>query len=91
MISRSVPLSVNPEPFYGVSPIRLRRRPSTMVGVKVTKQRTEVDFAECMRDREIAAWVIQRNEAKARIKWMFNTEKAHVKFSRAYLDPAKEP
>ena len=39
---------------------------------------------------EIAAWVKQRNKAKARIKWMFNTEKARTKLARAYPDPDKE-
>ena len=39
---------------------------------------------------EIAAWVKQRNKAKARIKWMFNTEKARTKLARAYPDPAKK-
>ena len=39
---------------------------------------------------EIAAWVKQRNKAKARIKWMVNTEKARTKLARAYPDPAKE-
>jgi hypothetical protein len=39
---------------------------------------------------EIAAWVKQRNKAKARIKWMFNTEKARSKLARAYPQPAKE-
>ena len=39
---------------------------------------------------EIAAWVKQRNKAKARIKWMFNTEKARTNLARAYPDPAKE-
>jgi hypothetical protein len=38
---------------------------------------------------EIATWVKQRNEAKARIKWMFNTEKAREKLAHAYPDPAK--
>ncbi len=33
---------------------------------------------------EIAAWERQRNAAKARIKWMFTTEKARVKMGRAY-------
>ena len=48
------------------------------------------------RDRlvsEIAAWERQRNAARARIKWMFTTEKARVKMGRAYpdpVDPAKE-
>ena len=35
---------------------------------------------------EIAAWVEQRN-AKARIKWMFNTEKACKKLAHAYSGP----
>lgn len=39
---------------------------------------------------ETAAWVVQRNHAKARIKWMFDTEKARKKLGRAYPDPAKE-
>ena len=39
---------------------------------------------------EIAAWVKQRNKAKARIKWMFNTETARKKLAHAYPDPAKE-
>ena len=37
---------------------------------------------------EIAAWVKRRNEARARIKWMFNTDKARQKLVRAYPDPA---
>src|SRR3989441_2304495 len=36
---------------------------------------------------EIAAWERQRNAAKARIKWMFTTEKARVKMGRAYPEP----
>ena len=39
---------------------------------------------------EIAAWVKQRNKDKARINWMFNTEKARKKLARAYPNPAKE-
>jgi hypothetical protein len=33
---------------------------------------------------ETAAWEQQRNAAKARIKWMFTTEKARTKMGRAY-------
>jgi hypothetical protein len=33
---------------------------------------------------EIAAWERQRNAAKARIKWMFTTDKARAKMGRAY-------
>jgi transposase len=33
---------------------------------------------------EIAAWERQRNAARARIKWMFTTEKARAKMRRAY-------
>lgn len=39
------------------------------------------------RDRlvsEIAAWERQRNAARARIKWMFTTDKARAKMGRAY-------
>ncbi len=37
---------------------------------------------------EIAAWERQRNASKARIKWMFTTEKARAKMGRAYPEPA---
>jgi transposase len=33
---------------------------------------------------EIAAWESQRNTSRARIKWMFTTEKARAKMGRAY-------
>ena len=33
---------------------------------------------------EIAAWERQRNASRARIKWMFTTEKARTKMGRAY-------
>jgi len=39
---------------------------------------------------EIAAWERQRNNAGARINWMFSTAKARQKLARAYPDPAKE-
>ena len=35
-------------------------------------------------EAEIAAWERQRNDSAARIKWMFTTEKARHKLSRAY-------
>ena len=37
---------------------------------------------------EIAAWEGQRNASKARIKWMFTTNKARAKMGRAYPEPA---
>jgi transposase len=37
---------------------------------------------------EIAAWERQRNASRARIKWMFTTEKARAKMGRAYPQPA---
>ena len=42
---------------------------------------------------EIAAWERQRNASRARIKWMFTTEKARAKMGRAYPEPAsaREP
>ena len=40
--------------------------------------------------REIAAWERQRNAARARINWMFTTDKARTKMGRAYPCPAKE-
>jgi hypothetical protein len=33
---------------------------------------------------EVAAWERQRNASRARIKWMFTTEKARTKMGRAY-------
>ena len=36
---------------------------------------------------EIAAWERQRNASRARIKWMFTTEKARAKMGRAYPPP----
>jgi hypothetical protein len=39
---------------------------------------------------EINAWQKQRNNAKARIKWMFTTDKAHDKLARAYPKPTNE-
>src|SRR5260221_6210139 len=45
------------------------------------------------RDRlvaEIAAWERRRNASRARVKWMFTTERARTKLARAYPDPAKE-
>jgi len=37
---------------------------------------------------ETAAWQKQRNAARARIKWMFTTDKARAKMGRAYPKPA---
>ena len=39
---------------------------------------------------EIAAWQQQRNKARARIKWMFTTDKARAKLGRAYPATVKE-
>jgi transposase len=39
---------------------------------------------------EIAAWERQRNASRARIKWMFTTERARAKLTRAYPVPSKE-
>ena len=40
---------------------------------------------------EIAAWERQRNVSRARIKWMFTTQKARDKMGRAYPKlPSKE-
>jgi transposase len=39
---------------------------------------------------EIAAWERQRNDAGARIKWMFTTDKARAKMGRAYPVTSKE-
>ena len=37
---------------------------------------------------ETAAWEKRRNDERARIKWMFTTEKARAKMGRAYPKPA---
>jgi transposase len=39
---------------------------------------------------EIAAWERQRNKARARINWMFTTDKARAKLARAYPETPKE-
>jgi transposase len=39
---------------------------------------------------ELAAWERQRNASRARIKWMFTTERARAKLARAYPAPRKE-
>src|SRR5579864_8132135 len=39
---------------------------------------------------EIAAWQRRRNKLRARIKWMFTTDKARTKLGRAYPVTAKE-
>ncbi len=39
---------------------------------------------------EIAAWERQRNAAGARIKWMFTTDRARAKLTRAYPETRKE-
>jgi transposase len=41
-------------------------------------------------EAEIAAWERQRNADRARIKWMFTTQRARIKLLRAYPDPTKE-
>jgi transposase len=48
-----------------------------------------IDDPECL-ICEIDAWQRQRNDAGARIKWMFTTEKARTKMGRAYPSTAKE-
>jgi hypothetical protein len=48
-----------------------------------------IDDPECL-VREIAAWQRQRNDADARIKWMFTTEKARTKMGRSYPRKVKE-
>jgi transposase len=40
--------------------------------------------------REVAAWERQRNAARARIKWMFTTDKARAKMGHVYPDTPKE-
>jgi DDE superfamily endonuclease len=37
---------------------------------------------------DVAAWEKRRNAERARIKWMFTTEKARAKMGRAYPKPA---
>jgi transposase len=39
---------------------------------------------------EVAAWERQRNDAGARIEWMFTTDRARTKLARAYPRPANE-
>jgi len=37
---------------------------------------------------EIDAWQSQRNQSRARITWMFSTDKARTKMARAYPNPS---
>jgi hypothetical protein len=37
---------------------------------------------------EIDAWQTQRNQTRARITWMFSTDKARTKMARAYPNPS---
>jgi hypothetical protein len=39
---------------------------------------------------EVAAWERLRNNAGARIEWMFTTDRARSKLARAYPRPANE-
>lgn len=39
---------------------------------------------------QITAWKKQRNKARARVKWVFNVERARAKLARAYPTPTKE-
>jgi hypothetical protein len=39
---------------------------------------------------QIAAWEKQRNNAAARVKWMFTVERARTKLARAYPAPTNE-
>jgi DDE superfamily endonuclease len=48
-----------------------------------------IDDAKWLR-REIAAWERQRNTERARIKWMFTTDKARAKMGHAYPNTPKE-
>jgi transposase len=51
--------------------------------------RRRIDDTKWLRN-EITAWQRQRNKARARIKWMFTTEKARKKLGRAYPTTPKE-
>jgi hypothetical protein len=56
------------------------------VGVKVFAEglTPAIRFSKERLVSEIAAWEQQRNASRARIKWMFTTEKARAKMGRAY-------
>ncbi len=41
-------------------------------------------------EAEIAAWEAQRNAERARIKWVFTTQRARIKLLRAHPEPVKE-
>jgi hypothetical protein len=41
-------------------------------------------------EKEINAWQLQRNKTGARIQWMFTTEKARAKMTKAYPTPTNE-
>ena len=71
--------------------------PSTPAGSTWSRSRSASCASQCLDRRiesdtrlvaEIAAWEHQRNAARARINWMFTTEKARAKMGRAYPKPA---
>src|ERR1700760_4726712 len=41
-------------------------------------------------EAEIAEWERQRNARRARVKWMFTTQRARIKLARAYPEPLNE-
>jgi transposase len=41
-------------------------------------------------EKEVKAWERARNQSRARIKWMFTSEKARAKMARAYPTPINE-
>ena len=42
-------------------------------------------------EREVAAWEKQRNDSGARIRWLFDLERARLKLAKSYPKPAAAP
>ena len=63
---------------------------STWSQIGVLRGRVSIDGEREKLVSQIAAWQRQRNSARARIKWIFTTERARGKLAHAYPDPIKE-
>jgi hypothetical protein len=70
----------------------LKNMKRVMAGEYSRELSTKVSVAHCSNFArlvaETAAWEKRRNAERARVKWMFTTEKARAKMARAYPKPS---
>jgi len=70
------------------SPSRTRKKSSFgMVGQCLDRRIPDLETLIS----EVAHWERQRNDDKARIKWLFNVERARRDLGRAYPTPITQP